>query len=289
MSKNSHITRQPRRTTHKEHSEHYKKVYHPYLPALLIFFLSGFIFVSSSLAKNHVLGYATEISSSGLLENTNKTRQSSELGQLKNEPKLSAAAQKKADDIASKNYWSHITPEGKQPWDFIEQTGYSYSYASENLAYGFATSDKTVKGWLSSPEHAEAMLDSKVTDVGFGIADSPDFQGNGPQTIVVAMYAQPAVSAPASLGSSTKYTPASGANITYAQTFFSNVPPWLNLIVGVIIGLAVMYLLSHHSFHLHRALRKGEKFIIRHPALDLTVISIIVLGVVVSRSAGIIH
>lgn len=290
MSKNSHITRRQRRTTFKDHSHKYKKVYHPYLPALLIFMLSGFLLFVSSLSGSQVLNYATSIDQASLLDKTNSARAEHSVGKLKISEKLNQAAQTKAKDMANKNYWSHITPSGEQPWSFIESADYKYSFASENLAYGFASSSDTIKGWLNSPSHAQALLDNKVSEVGFGIANSADFQGKGQETIVVAIYASPAQSSPESLSSQTKYLPPSDGKITFAQTLSPINIPWINFIAGLFAGLSLMYLVTHHGFRLvKRKIIQGEKFIIKHPALDLALIAIIILGAVVTKTAGFIQ
>jgi len=282
----SHITKRERRTTHKKHPEHYKRVYRPYLPAVLIFMLSGFLLFASSLQGSRVLNYATSIDDLTLLESTNQARVDASSAELTLSDKLDQAAQAKAEDMASKNYWSHITPAGEQPWTFIEAADYSYSFASENLAYGFDSSADTIKGWLNSPNHKQAMLDQKVSEVGFGIADSPDYQGKGPSTVVVAIYASPA----SALSSQTKYLPPTSGKISFAQTISPFNIPWINFAAGLLIGLSLMYLVTHHGFRLiKRKILAGEKFIIKHPALDLALIAIITLGVVASRTSGFIQ
>ena len=282
----SHITKRERRTTHKKHPEHYKRVYRPYLPAVLIFMLSGFLLFASSLQGSRVLNYATSLDDLTLLESTNQARVGASSAELTLSDKLDQAAQAKAEDMASKNYWSHITPAGEQPWSFIEAADYSYGFASENLAYGFDSSADTIKGWLNSPNHKQAMLDQKVSQVGFGIADSPDYQGKGPSTVVVGMYASPA----SALSSQTTYLPPTSGKISFAQTISPFNIPWINFAAGLMIGLSLMYLVTHHSFRLlKRLILKSEKFIIKHQALDLALIAIITLGVVASRTSGFIQ
>src|SRR5690606_3424397 len=105
--------------------------------------------------------------------------------------KLNAAAQAKAEDMKARNYWSHNTPDGQEPWVFFDAQGYIYKKAGENLAYGFATSTETVTGWMNSPSHKANLLDGAFTEVGFGFANSENFVSTGNETIIVAMYAQP--------------------------------------------------------------------------------------------------
>lgn len=142
-----------------------------------------------------VLSYATEMSLSGLLSGTNAARASQGLGALTLDIQLNNAAQMKAQDMASKDYWAHVAPDGTQPWYFFDQAGYTYLRAGENLAYGFSTSQGTVDGWMNSPSHRANIL-GDYRDVGFGIVNAPSYQGSGQQTIVVAHYGTKANSTP---------------------------------------------------------------------------------------------
>lgn len=174
-----------------------------YLPAIIISVFASFVwaqpnFAINRSAENGVLAYATNVSISGLLSATNTQRSNNGAGSLTINSKLNSAAQAKAQDMVNRNYWSHQTPDGQQPWVFITGAGYQYLSAGENLAYGFMTSSATVTGWMNSPSHRSNLLSSSFTEVGFGIANSPNFVGNGEQTVVVAMYAKPqAAPAPA--------------------------------------------------------------------------------------------
>lgn len=158
----------------------------------------GLLFNSwlSGLNRN-VLGYATEMSSSSLLTGTNTQRSANGLGALALSSLLNQAAQAKAQDMMVNNYWAHDSPTGVTPWYWISSVGYAYTTAGENLAYGFTTSSATITGWMNSPGHRANILNTSFTQVGFGIVNAPNFNGTGPQTIVVAMYAKPVVSAPA--------------------------------------------------------------------------------------------
>lgn len=183
----------PHHRKHKPHSKQYAKVYWPYLPVLL-FMLIGLPFISNpryNLHKGNVLSYATEMSPGGLLGASNSQRAANGVGGLTLNALLNQAAQQKANDMVARDYWSHNTPEGNQPWVFIDATGYEYKKAGENLAYGFETSADAITGWMNSPSHRANMLDSAFDEVGFGIANSPNYQNHGEMTVVVAMYGDP--------------------------------------------------------------------------------------------------
>jgi len=102
-----------------------------------------------------VLGYASNINATALLEGTNEYRSGEGLESLSISPALTEAAQKKAAHMFENDYWDHIAPDGTAPWDFILGEGYDYRYAGENLAKNFSTSDQVVEAWYKSPSHKE--------------------------------------------------------------------------------------------------------------------------------------
>ncbi len=193
---------------HQKHTKPFLKVYWPYMPLAVILSI-GLVFsvLWQPRTKPGVLSYATNMSISGLLSATNQDRAANGKLALKLNSKLDQAAQAKANDMVARNYWSHNTPDGNPPWVFITKAGYSYKAAGENLAYGFATSSDTVAGWMNSPEHKANMLNSTYKDVGFGFANSSNYVGTGPETVVVAMYATPLTTTVTSSSTSTGTTP----------------------------------------------------------------------------------
>jgi hypothetical protein len=149
--------------------------------------------IAMSGQQGRVLGYASNITLSGLLSGTNGERASAGQSALQLSSTLNASAQAKANHMIANNYWSHNAPDGTTPWYFFDQAGYVYIVAGENLAYGFDTSAGVIAGWMGSPSHRENMLNSAYEEVGFGIADGSNFQG-GPNTVVVAHYGDPQIS-----------------------------------------------------------------------------------------------
>jgi hypothetical protein len=177
---------------HHKRNEHYLKTYWPYLPLTLVVAAGIFANALLGMHQSGVLGYATDVSGSNLLLETNNQRTSNSLGALALNGVLNQAAQAKANDMVTRDYWSHNTPDGATPWTFFTAAGYQYQTAGENLAYGFDTSANTVVAWMNSPGHRANILSTTYKEVGFGIANSANYQGTGPETIVVAMYASPA-------------------------------------------------------------------------------------------------
>lgn len=401
---------------HQKRTKHFLQTYAPYVPLLLIV-LTGLAFTSywkPRTAHAGVLAYATEMSSSALLSGTNQQRINNGLPSLNINSKLASAAQAKANDMASRNYWSHNTPEGNPPWVFITNAGYSYTTAGENLAYGYNTSSDTIAAWMASQGHRDNILKSSYTEVGFGFTNAPSYTGADssphPQTIVVAMYASPYVapapapkpvpttpapksaavkSAPISASTNASSTPVNpadpgntlkvvvidennkpvvGASVTVHSTprtaatddtgtaTFANVEnaqhsitidyqgktsetpidlsaatkemsvtilkpgsaatttagttnqlltnsprsvsrlevmtrgsiPWLSSFVAILALSAGALLAVKHGFNLQRLVMNGERYVLQHALFDITLVSLLGLCFIVTRSAGII-
>lgn len=189
---------QKRHGHHQKRSNNFLRVYAPYLPVLLMLAANltfSFRAVNSvANSKKDVLAYATNMSPQLLVDATNSQRAAFSANALSLNSKLNSAAQAKANDMATRNYWSHNTPDGNPPWYFITNAGYSYSRAGENLAYGFTEVNGTsgvIAGWMNSPSHKENLINPAFTEVGFGVANAAMYQGHSEETIVVTMYATP--------------------------------------------------------------------------------------------------
>lgn len=99
--------------------------------------------------------------------------------------KLVLAAQMKADDMAKKGYFSHISPEGKDPWYWFDKAQYKYEIAGENLAVNFVDSNDVHNAWMNSPTHKENIIRQGFTEI--GIATSKG-EYKGKKAVFVAQY-----------------------------------------------------------------------------------------------------
>lgn len=289
------VKTKPRRTHHISHkkekrTKHFMKVYAPFIPLLLIVGCGIFISGNSELkgSSGTVKSYATETSDDNLLTATNKQRLAVGLRPLTFNASLDTAAQAKAQDMGSRNYWSHATPEGEQPWIFIETAQYNYRKAAENLAYGFETSDATVIGWMNSPGHRANVLDKDLEEVGFGIINVPSYQERGAQTIVVAMYGQPTVQSASSapIPITPDITSAQPQNVSFIQALTDGKAPWSGFAIGLVIGSIIMYLAVTHARGVRRALHTSENFVVHHPLFDITLVALLALAAVASQTIG---
>ncbi len=107
---------------------------------------------------------------------------------------LNAAAQAKAEDMAARGYFSHVGPDGKQPWKWLESAGYDYIFAGENLAVRFDDSKNIVDAWMASPTHRANIVKPQYKEIGVGIAQGM-YKGSQ-TTFVVQFFASPAKTTP---------------------------------------------------------------------------------------------
>lgn len=270
---------------------------------IAIFFVS--IFLSGYTPRHGTLAYATEMSQQSLLDATNSERTTHGKTALKINSTLSQAAQLKANDMVARNYWSHKTPDGQEPWVFFSKAGYSYLKAGENLAYGFATGRDTVTGWMNSPSHRDNLLDSEFVDVGFGYANSDNYNKAGQETIVVAMYGNPQASQPTStppapsvtmrvdnpppVTNNQQTTLGDSKPVTRIEALTQGKVSWALTAVGFATGALIMFILLRYGFRIRKLLRDGENFALHHPLIDGTLLALVVLGIVLSRTVGFIH
>ncbi|WP_417252863.1 CAP domain-containing protein [Celeribacter sp.] len=84
--------------------------------------------------------------------------------------KLATAAQRHADDMAAKGYFSHTSKTGATVGDRVRSVGYQYCSVAENLAVGHSGAPRVVQRWMASSEHRKNILSTKVRDIGIGVA-----------------------------------------------------------------------------------------------------------------------
>ncbi len=275
----------------------FSQVYWPYLPVILVigFLLSlGLRQSSFQTALKHptgqVLSYASSMQQQALLSDTNTERAQAHVPTLTENVELDQAAAAKAKDMATRNYWSHDTPDGNPPWVFVASQNYNYQKLGENLAAGFNNEQAAINGWMASPHHRDNLLDGSFSQVGFGVAQSPNYTsgGGGPMTIVVAFYGKPANGEPVITAVKGDSAPTS---VSLAQVAAAKLPV-VGLATDLAIGAALMAILiwaGRHVRALRRALTTGERFAFTHPFLDVGLITIAALSYLLTRTAGLIH
>lgn len=119
-----------------------------------------------------ILGFASNITIEGIINDTNKERTARGLRPLRLDNRLSRAASEKGSYMLTKNYWAHNAPDGTTPWFFIQKTKYHYLYAGENLAKDFQNSKDVVEAWMGSKTgHRENILNVNYSDIGVAVTN----------------------------------------------------------------------------------------------------------------------
>ncbi len=157
------------------HPETHKKAHlvswYGLLCYLLIFILLQVTLNWWSTVQPGVLGVTSEIQQPDVIRLTNVQRQKYNLPALKEDSRLNEAAYQKALNMFEEDYWAHYSPSGKDPWGFIQAAGYKFSYAGENLARNFYTSEEVVQAWMDSPSHRANILNNKYEDIGIAVVE----------------------------------------------------------------------------------------------------------------------
>lgn len=80
--------------------------------------------------------------------------------------KLFEASAGHALDMASNNYFSHNSLDGRTFSQRITAAGYAWTAAGENIAAGPTGIEQVMNGWLQSPGHCANIMNGTYTEVG---------------------------------------------------------------------------------------------------------------------------
>lgn len=147
------------------------------------------IVIAVSIALPSTSVFSSAITQGNIVNLTNEARKSLDLNPVAANVRLTRAAQAKAEDMLTNQYFAHTSPSGTTPWVWIRNAGYAYSVSGENLAVHYTNAEQTFSGWLASPGHRANIVNPKFTEIGVGVAEGI-FEGY-PSVIVVQMFARP--------------------------------------------------------------------------------------------------
>jgi uncharacterized protein YkwD len=115
----------------------------------------------------HTAGEAEE----GLLRCANNARAERGIPRLKPSKRLDRAAEKHADAMRDRNFFSHHDPDtGSDPWDRARDEGWKSRYVGENISAGQRSGVEACHDLLASPGHRRNILTARFTHVGLGIS-----------------------------------------------------------------------------------------------------------------------
>ncbi|AKJ31839.1 CvpA family protein [Caldimonas brevitalea] len=105
-----------------------------------------------------------------MLEMVNAARREAGLAPLAADPELAEVARAHARDMFGRGYFSHLTPEGQDPFDRMRQRRVRFLMAGENLALA-PTLAGAHRGLMKSPGHRANILRPAFGRLGVGIVD----------------------------------------------------------------------------------------------------------------------
>ena len=104
-----------------------------------------------------------------VIELTNRARAKQKLPPLKGVDEMMEIANRHASDMATKNYFSHASQDGRTAYDRIKAFA-ANAYTGENIAAGQQTPTAVVAGWLKSPGHRANIMSPNFREIGVGLA-----------------------------------------------------------------------------------------------------------------------
>ncbi len=110
------------------------------------------------------------------------------LPRLRADGHLADAAAAHARDMVRRDYFDHTGPGGSTPERRVRSAGYAFRSLGETIAWGsgsYGTPASTVARWMASPPHRRILLESRLRDIGVGVArGAPAPDGGGGLTVV---------------------------------------------------------------------------------------------------------
>ena len=98
----------------------------------------------------------------------NRVRQQNGLKVLQMDPILQEAAREHSLDMYQRHYFSHVTPDGKSPFDRMRAHQSRFVTAGENIAFA-PDVDEAYQSLLASPDHRANLLNADFRCVGIGV------------------------------------------------------------------------------------------------------------------------
>ncbi|MGQ0837486.1 CAP domain-containing protein [Actinokineospora sp.] len=98
----------------------------------------------------------------------NRERAAAGCPALRWDDRIGSAARAHSVDMATRNYYSHTSLDGRGPADRMRAQGYPKP-GGENIGAGYRTAEAAVKGWMDSSGHRANILDCRYRALGVGV------------------------------------------------------------------------------------------------------------------------
>ena len=102
-----------------------------------------------------------------MLSLVNQVRQENGTGTLTWCPALVRSSLAHSQDMSSRNYFEHDSPDGGTVGDRTIDAGYQYRAVGENIAFGQRTVREVMEAWIDSPGHFENLISPAYEHIGY--------------------------------------------------------------------------------------------------------------------------
>ena len=116
-------------------------------------------------------GVVDETAEEQMLLLVNEERKKRNIAPVVMDASLRQVARLHSQDMLTRGYFSHYTPEGKSPFDRMNAAGIQYTYAGENLAFS-ANVQLAMQGLMQSPGHKANILSEHFKKIGIGVINA---------------------------------------------------------------------------------------------------------------------
>ena len=93
---------------------------------------------------------------------------------LKIAKKLNKSAQRHAEDMSAKNYFSHTSADGRSWVSRQRATGWKKP-GGENIARGFDAANSVMVAWMNSPLHRKNIVNCSFRHIGVGFTAEGEY------------------------------------------------------------------------------------------------------------------
>lgn len=99
----------------------------------------------------------------------NAVRADNDLAPLAWHAPVAEVARAHSEDMAVRDFFDHVNPDGLDPGDRIAAAGIHNSGWGENIAAGYFSPESVMDAWMNSPGHRANILSPNWTHLGVGI------------------------------------------------------------------------------------------------------------------------
>ncbi|HUR04598.1 MAG TPA: CAP domain-containing protein [Nonomuraea sp.] len=124
------------------------------------------------------LGAAREDLELPAIEAVNGARAARGLPPVTADGLLGQVARSRSQDMAIRHYFEHVTPDGKDIFGILDENGYPWATAGENLylspSRDGAAVQQAIEFWSTSPTHAANLFSGSFSEAGIGVAEGDE-------------------------------------------------------------------------------------------------------------------